>query len=119
MAKNLSKKPPNLNLSKAKGNEEVVSKEVASPKDKLAPLKAPDSPGPLSKRWFRKQFGISRKKSRDDSMVQLTFNNNSARGHRRTSSLPDLASMLEAATSKTRHHTMPVERVSGHGIAAK
>ena len=71
--------------------------------DKLSHIKPPLSP--LTKKWFRKQFGI-----RKDIAAQLegggkpqTLSTASfQKGRRRSSSLPDLAAMLDAASLK-RH----------------
>ena len=60
---------------------------------------------PLTKKWFRKQFGIRRSVSHlDDSGISLT-SDNIEKCRRRSSSLPDLAAMLEAAANLKRHHS--------------
>lgn len=60
---------------------------------------------PLTKKWFRKQFGIRRNVSQlDDSGISLT-SDNIEKCRRRSSSLPDLAAMLEAAANLQRHHS--------------
>ena len=101
-------KPPKLDLQsedlkrdemaeKQKNNSNVPSvKDV----DKLGNLKPPLSP--LTKKWFRKQFGIRKDIKQLEvggnvkSLGTTSFQNN----HRRSSSLPDLASMLDAASLK-------------------
>ena len=58
--------------------------------------------GPLTKKWFRKQFGIRQQKdhSKKDDTRQAVFHE-LPMTRRRSSSLPDLASMLEAANLKS------------------
>lgn len=83
------------------GQSYVKSGEAES--EKVGYLKPP--PSPLTKKWFRKQFGIRRDKTQlDDRAKPLTISS-FQKGRRRSSSLPDLASMLEAAASLKRHHS--------------
>ena len=107
-------KPPNLSLQpqkEAKKNEgaetQTCNANTQSLKDmdKLENLKPPQSP--LSKRWFRKQFGIRKDVvQREDGSKPQTLNTASfQKSRRRSSSLPDLAAMLDAAGVK-RHASL-------------
>ena len=104
-------KPPNLVLRKADANEDQTmqprinedSLQEVKEGNKLESLKPPSSP--LSKRWFRKQFGIRRSKAQfDDNAQPQTLSSSSfPKNRRRSSSLPDLAEMLDAASKLSRH----------------
>lgn len=73
--------------------------------DKLGNLKPPISP--LTKKWFRKQFGIRKGMAQLDNVSEpLTISTASLqKSRRRSSSLPDLAAMLDAASLK-RHASL-------------
>lgn len=60
--------------------------------DKLGELKTPPRP----KKWFQKQFGFRKKAMQMDFVVSPQRTNTTSL--RRSSSLPDLASMLDAAS---------------------
>lgn len=108
-------RPPNLSLKperEGKRNENTgladCNANIQSLKemDKLGSLKVPISP--LSKRWFRKQFGIRKDGSQlqDGSKPQTPINTTTfQKSRRRSSSLPDLAAMLDAASLK-RHASL-------------
>lgn len=73
--------------------------------DKLGNLKPPISP--LTKKWFRKQFGIRKGITQLDggSEPQTISTTPLQKSRRRSSSLPDLAAMLDAASLK-RHASL-------------
>lgn len=109
-------RPPNLSLKPEKDGKKDESSgspdcnaNIQSLKemDKLGNLKVPVSP--LSKRWFRKQFGIRKDGARlqdDGAKLQAPINNATfQKSRRRSSSLPDLAAMLDAASLK-RHASL-------------
>ena len=62
---------------------------------------------PLTKKWFREQFGL-RKDERPlaDCDKPQAFDTAAIRCRRRSSSLPDLSAMLDAASRK-KHGTLP------------
>lgn len=101
-------KPPKLDLqSEDLKRDEMAEKptnnsNVSSVKDmdKLGNLKPPLSP--LTKKWFRKQFGIRKdiKQLEVGGNVKSLDTTSFQNSHRRSSSLPDLASMLDAASLK-------------------
>lgn len=101
-------KPPKLDLqSEDLKRDEMAEKptnnsNVPSVKDmdKLGNLKPPLSP--LTKKWFRKQFGIRKdiKQLEVGGNVKNLGTTSFQNSHRRSSSLPDLASMLDAASLK-------------------
>ena len=103
-------KPPPLvlqqeDVKKNEGSETQTSNSnIQSLKDmdKLSNLKPPISP--LTKKWFRKQFGI-RKGIEDGSQPQTINTASFQKSRRRSSSLPDLAAMLDAASLK-RHASL-------------
>lgn len=107
------KKPPQLQLrqedtNKSESETQTSSNvEVQSIKDmdKLGNLKPPMSP--LTKKWFRKQFGIRRGMAQLDggSEPQTISTAPLQKSRRRSSSLPDLAAMLDAASLK-RHSSL-------------
>lgn len=58
---------------------------------------------PLTKKWFREQFGLRKDKGQlADWEKPQALNTAAIRGRRRSSSLPDLSAMLDAA-SRTKH----------------
>lgn len=73
--------------------------------DKLGNLKPPISP--LTKKWFRKQFGIRKGMAQLDNVSepQTISTASLQKSRRRSSSLPDLAAMLDAASLK-RHASL-------------
>lgn len=73
--------------------------------DKLGNLKPPISP--LTKKWFRKQFGIRKGIAQLDNVSepQTISTASLQKSRRRSSSLPDLAAMLDAASLK-RHASL-------------
>lgn len=81
--------------------------DVQSIKDmvKLGNLKPPISP--LTKKWFRKQFGIRKGMAQLDNVSepQTISTASLQKSRRRSSSLPDLAAMLDAASLK-RHASL-------------
>lgn len=107
------KKPPQLQLrqedtDKSESETQTSSNvELQSIKDmdKLGNLKPPMSP--LTKKWFRKQFGIRRGMAQLDggSEPQTISTAPLQKSRRRSSSLPDLAAMLDAASLK-RHSSL-------------
>lgn len=106
-------KPPTLvlqqeNLKESEGSETQTSNSnIQSLKDmdKLSNLKPPVSP--LTKKWFRKQFGIRKgvAQLQDGSEPQTISTTSFQKSRRRSSSLPDLAAMLDAASLK-RHASL-------------
>lgn len=102
-------KPPQLDLQKEEFNNNVETSENKTSHtnvkplkdmDKLANLKPPLSP--LTKKWFRKQFGIRKDVVQLEGGEQPQTIANAAfqKSRRRSSSLPDLAAMLEAANQR-------------------
>lgn len=77
-------------------NDMVSSKNNRCAEKMASPRSA--APGPLTKKWFRKQFGI--RKEKDDKKPEQDIVHSLRMTTRRSSSLPDLASMLEAAGNK-------------------
>ena len=106
-------KPPTVvlqqeNLKESEGSETQTSNSnIQSLKDmdKLSNLKPPVSP--LTKKWFRKQFGIRKgvAQLQDGSEPQTISTTSFQKSRRRSSSLPDLAAMLDAASLK-RHASL-------------
>lgn len=106
-------KPPALvlqqeNVKESEGPETQTSNSnIQSLKDmdKLSNLKPPVSP--LTKKWFRKQFGIRKGMAQleDGSEPQTITTTSFQKSRRRSSSLPDLAAMLDAASLK-RHASL-------------
>ena len=114
-------KPPKLNLppedidikSEEMSHNQTKNANVQSVKDmdKLGNLKPPLSP--LTKKWFRKQFGIRKDIAhlQDGAKPQTVGNASFQKGRRRSSSLPDLAAMLDAASIKDiRRHNPLIAR---------
>lgn len=88
--------------TQTRSNEDVQSiKDM----DKLGNLKPPISP--LTKKWFRKQFGIRKGMAQLDNVSepQTISTASLQKSRRRSSSLPDLAAMLDAASLK-RHASL-------------
>lgn len=107
-------KPPQLllrqeDINKNKEPETQTSNKVdvrsIKDMDKLGNLKPPVSP--LTKKWFRKQFGIRKSMAQldDGSETQTISTTSFQKSRRRSSSLPDLAAMLDAASLK-RHASL-------------
>ncbi|KAL9951669.1 hypothetical protein ACROYT_G044387 [Oculina patagonica] len=106
-------KPPTLVLQQenVKKSDELEAQKSNSniqslkDMDKLSNLKPPVSP--LTKKWFRKQFGIRKGMAQlEDGSAPQTINTTSfQKSRRRSSSLPDLAAMLDAASLK-RHASL-------------
>ena len=108
-------KPPQLplrqedgiNKSEERETQTSINADVQSIKDmdKLGNLKPPVSP--LTKKWFRKQFGIRKGMGPLDSgsEPQTISTASFQKSRRRSSSLPDLAAMLDAASLK-RHASL-------------
>ena len=72
--------------------------------DKLGNLKPPLDLNPLNKKWFRKQFGVRKDKTQLEggAKQQVMSTAPFQKSRRRSSSLPDLSAMLDAANFK-RH----------------
>lgn len=108
-------KPPRLllqqeNIKKSEEQETQTSSDAnvqsaIKDMDKLGNLKPPISP--LTKKWFRKQFGIRKGIAQLDSgsEPQTISTASFQKSRRRSSSLPDLAAMLDAASLK-RHASL-------------
>jgi len=109
-------KPPQLVLQQEDENKnvEILENQTSNPNveknGNLSNLKPPLSP--LTKKWFRKQFGIRKNitqleaQAKPQTLSPASFQ----KSRRRSSSLPDLASMLEAATLK-RHDSFKIKRI--------
>ena len=100
-------KPPQLLTIEKPETRPNNNADVQSIKDmdKLGNLKPPISP--LTKKWFRKQFGIRKSMAHLDggSEPQAISTASLQKSRRRSSSLPDLAAMLDAASLK-RHASL-------------
>ena len=106
-------KPPQLLLRQGDTNKNESETQARSnadvqsikDMDKLGNLKPPVSP--LTKKWFRKQFGIRKGMAQLDSgsEPQTISTPSLQKSRRRSSSLPDLAAMLDAASLK-RHASL-------------
>ena len=94
----------NANVETPESQTSNANVQTVKDMDKLGSLKPPLSP--LTKKWFRKQFGIRREFTQLEggAKPQTTSNESFRKSRRRSSSLPDLAAMLEAANLK-RHNS--------------
>lgn len=96
-------KPPKLDLqSEDLKRDEMAEKQTNN--SNVLSVKDMDKPplSPLTKKWFRKQFGIRKdiKQLEVGGNVKSLGTSSFQNSHRRSSSLPDLASMLDAASLK-------------------
>lgn len=94
-------KPPKLDLqSEDLKRDEMAEKQTNN--SNVLSVKDMDKPplSPLTKKWFRKQFGIRKdiKQLEVGGNVKSLGTSSFQNSHRRSSSLPDLASMLDAAS---------------------
>lgn len=105
-------KPPKLVLQQEDTKKNEAESQTSNTNiqclkdmDKLENLKPPISP--LTKKWFRKQFGIRKGIAhlQDGPEPQTLSTAAFQRSRRRSSSLPDLAAMLDAASLK-RHASL-------------
>lgn len=120
--------PPNMSPSqRRKGTEHQTIQEEPSKDDSKALSQSPRAAGPLTKRWFREQFGL-RKGCKNPKIIEPSEERPKRQaGLRRTSSLPDLASLLDAAstvkdvkvTTLFRHRSMRENRRPVSSIIAK
>lgn len=96
-------KPPKLDLQSEDLKRDKMAEKQTNNSNVLS-VKDMDKPplSPLTKKWFRKQFGIRKdiKQLEVGGNVKSLGTPSFQNSHRRSSSLPDLASMLDAAGLK-------------------
>jgi hypothetical protein len=113
--------PPNMSTpsTRTASTDCTIHEEPSSTDDPNTPIsQSPRTAGPLTKRWFREQFGLRKGGNKNPKIIEPVGERpQRQKGLRRTSSLPDLASMLDAASLKSpkvntlcRHRSMRESR---------
>lgn len=94
--------PPNMSPNqRRKATEQTIQEEPSKDDPKTTLSQSPRAAaGPLTKRWFREQFGLRKGNMKNPKIIEPSDERPKRQpGLRRTSSLPDLASLLDAAST--------------------